>query len=284
MRTASTATAFFAFLMLFLPVLAHAQDVLSGQYYGVNEAKGASIKIAPDAEGFTGVFYDPAGKSQAFEADRVENAAEAVLDMGGETVLLRVVPKPFGAEVGLIPFNKDGSLVFETSRLLTFVREGLELPETPPDYVDPPKPAVRRISANSFLASYEFWPPNGVRDGYLKLAPRFRTMMALFPAVQLDVIFKLCLASQADAALSQALRGQGVTCSEVVDGMAKAQRNGSFVRYKEEVGAQLATLRMAVKCGDSYVLTKEECDAAGKAVSKQAVSLETAATVLQRYR
>ena len=47
---------------------------------------------------------------------------------------------------------------------------------------------------------------------------------------------------------------------------------------------QAAQLRTAVRCADNYVMTKPVCDRAAQDVSKAAVSLETAATVLRRYR
>lgn len=263
---------------------AWAQDALDGRYFGIKEGEGARIEIAPDSDGFRGKFFDAAGRSQSFEADRNGVLAEAVLDMGGETVLMRVDPKPYGADVALIPVDARGELIFASARFLTFLREGLSLPEPPPDYVGPPIDARNRIAANSFLASYEFWPPEGVRDGYLSLPPRFRTLMSLFPAVQLDVIFKLCLADNGGPALSQALRGQGVACAEVVEGMAAMQRNGSFNGFKQEVAAENKTLRLAVRCADGYVVSKAECDQASASVSKQAVSLQTAATVMSRYR
>lgn len=284
MRIAGNIWQLLLLVAVLFPAAAVAQDQLSGRYYGINDGQGAWVEIEPDSGGFRGVFHDAAGKSQAFDADQVGAVAEAVLDMGGQTVLLRMDPRPYGADVGLIPFDAKGNLVLPSARLLTFVREGLSLPNPPPDYVDPPRNAVGRIAANSFLASYEFWPPEGVRDGYLSLPARFRTLMALFSAVQLDVIFKLCLADSGGSALSQALRGQGVACAEVVDGMAKSQRNGSFAGFKQEVAVQRDTLRLAVRCADGYVESKEDCDTASKSVSRQAVSLQTAATVLERYR
>lgn len=263
---------------------AMAEDVLDGTFLGVKEADGARIRISPDADGFSGVFFDAVGRRQSFEADRVGVLAEAVLDMGGETVLMRLEAKPYGADVALIPFDAGGNLVFQQSRFLTFLREGLELPKPPPDYTDPPLDPNARIAANSFLASYAFWSADGVLAGYLALPPRFQTLMALFPAIQLDVVFKLCQAQNADQALAKALKGQGVSCTEVTAGMAEAQRTGSFAKFKGEVASERQTLRTTVRCADGYVVTKRECDRASAAVGRQAVSLETAATVLRRYR
>lgn len=269
---------------LVAPVGAWAQDVLDGRYLGMADAEGASISIRPDSAGYRGTFFDAKGNRQEFSADRNGDSAEAVLDMDGRTVFMRMTPLPFGAEVALVPFGPDGALAINSARIVNFVREGLDIPTPPKDFVPPPQGTGERIAAYSFLVSYEFWPPAGVRDGYLSLSPRNRTLIRLFPAVQLDVIWKLCLAPAADAALGHALRGQGVTCPEVIEGIAAAQRSGKFDDYKKAVKEQGDQLRNAVRCGDRYVLPQATCDRAAKQVSEAAISLETAGTVLRRYR
>lgn len=259
-------------------------EALSGTYYGVEAAAGATIEIVPRNGGFDGSFRDTGGRTQAFRADRDGETAEAVLDMDGRTVLVRIEPLPFGANVAIIPVLPGGQLDIAAGRVETFVRNDLKLPTPGPDYVDAPATDTGRIAANGFLASYEFWSPTGVRNGYSSLPDRFQTLMRMFPAVQLDVIWKLCLAPSSDRALAIALRGQGVTCKEVLDGIAGTQRDGTFNRYKEEVAKQRETLRIAVRCADRYPESKETCDRAARALSAQAVTLETAATVLERYR
>ncbi len=265
------------------PVLAGAEE-LSGSYYGIDEASGASIRIAPDPGGYTGTFYDPQGASQRFEADRDGDTAQAVLDMDGQTVLMRMAPLPFGAEVAIIPFNAQGQLVPGGGLVLNFVREGIDLPDQPADFVAAPREPGQRIAGNAFLASYQFWDPVGVRNGYLGLPDRFRRLLKLFPAVQLDVIWKLCLAPGSDRALADALRGQGIACEEVLESLAKAQRDNRFNDYKTEVEAERSSLRMSVRCADGYVESKSDCDAAARKMSEAAVSLRTAASVLRRYR
>lgn len=257
---------------------------LSGVLYGIDDATGASIEIHPDPGGYTGTFYDAQGHSQKFKADRHGDSAEAVLDMDHRTVLMRVDPLPFGAEVSIVPVDKKGNLDLPAGRKLTFVRTGLNLPKPGPDFMPAPRDGRGRIAANGFLASYEFWDPTGVRNGYLSLAERFRTLMRLFPAVQLDVIWKLCLAPNADKALGMALRGQGVTCKQVIDGIAHTQTSGSFNDYKALVDAQKANLRMTVRCADGYPEKPGACDKASQALAKQAITLDTAGTVLARFR
>lgn len=263
---------------------AAAQDRLGGTYQGVKDAAGARIDIQPDAEGFTGTFHDAQGRSRDFAADRLGEAAEAVLDMGGSPVLLQVSPMPYGAEVVIIPIMPDGRLDAARGRIDTFVRPGLEVPPLPAEYVPPPLSPNQRITGNSFLASYEFWSPAGVRNGYLALADRTRTMMRFFPAVQLDVIFKLCLAPSSEAALAHALRGQGVDCPQVVQTIANLQRTGRYDAYKAEVGQERTVFRTSVRCGEGYRESRRTCDDVAQRLGEAAVSLRTAASVLARYR
>jgi hypothetical protein len=70
----------------------------------------------------------------------------------------------------------------------------------------------------------------------------------------------------------------------VIEGIAEAQRSGTFVGYKAEVARQKATLRMTVRCADFYPESKQNCDRAARELGAQAISLDTAGTVLARYR
>ena len=277
-----------ALLMILLwavaPLSSQAAEALNGLYFGVDDAAGASIRIEPDSQGFSGTFFDRNGNSQSFEADRVEDAAEAVLDMDGQAVLLRMAPLPFGAQVSLIPFNSEGNLELEYARSLGFVREGTSLPELPADFVSAPREGCERIAGNSFLSSYQFWEPSGVVNGYVCLPERFRTLMRMFPAVQLDVIWKLCLAPRADRALAFALKNQGVDCKGVLAGIASAQRNGRFNQYKGEVTSERNSLQTSVRCADGYLESKETCEAAARTLKSNAISLSNAAMVLGRYQ
>lgn len=263
---------------------AAAQIVLDGTYDGMAEATGARIEISPDPGGFRGRFRGTDGSVQTFEADRRGDQAETVLDLAAGAVLMQMSPLPYGAEVVFIPFLPDGRLDLDRATLRTFLREGLDLPDVPEGYVDAPRDTRDLIAANSFLVSYEFWRPAGVVNGYLSLAPRFRTLMRLFPAVQLDVIWKLCLAPRADAALAMALDGQGVNCDAVVGGIAAAQATGRFNAYKREVAEAREALRTQVRCADGYIMPRGACEASARAIAEAAVRLETAASVLARYR
>lgn len=271
-------------ICLLAPVIALAADQLNGTYLGVDDAEGARIRIAPDSGGYQGTFFDAKGSSQAFQADGVEAGAEAVLDMDNRTVLMRMVPLPFGAQVQLIPFAVDGTLDFGSARVLAFVREGMSLPEQPEHFLPAPTRMGQKVSANAFVESYQFWEPEGVVIGYLGIPERYRTMMRMFAAVQLDVIWKLCLASDGDRALATALRGQEVACAEVVDTISNLQRSGRFDRYKGEVDEQRKALQTSIRCADGYRLGKATCDAAARRLAEAATSLETAGEVLRKYR
>lgn len=271
-------------LVPFAALAAEASEELNGTYLGIDDAAGARISIAPDGGGYTGTFYDSQGNSQSFKADRMGDAARAVLDMDGRTVLMTMVPLPFGAEVSIVPFRADGTLDHQLSRSLGFVHEGVNLPEKPDNFMPPPSRPGAPFAANAFVESYQFWKPAGVVNGYLGIPDEYRTIIRMFPAVQLDVIWKLCLAPQADRALAIALRAQGVTCPEVVSTIADLQRSSRFDSYKAEVEAERKELQVSIKCAAGYVMAKSACDTASRKLAEAAVSLRNAAMVLSKYR
>lgn len=268
------------FVLFALAGAAEAQIVLDGRYLGMATAEGKILEITPDPGGFKGQFIAK-GTSQGFEADRRGDQAEAVLDLDGRTVLVQITPLPFGAELAYIPFAPDGSLQLDGAVLETFLREGLSVPDAPEGYVPAPRDTRAQITGNSFLASYEFWRPVGVRNGYLSLAPRMRTLMRMFPDVQLDVIWKLCLAPRAEEALGVALSGQGVDCAPVIDAIAAAQATGRFEAYKARVGESRERLVTAVRCAEKYVMPAATCAESARYIANAAVSLDTAATALR---
>jgi hypothetical protein len=258
---------------------------LDGRFLGIGAAEGAAIEIAPDEAGYAGRFEDAGGRSQAFEAEATAQGARTVLDLDSGPAILEITPLPFGLEAVVIPVGADGTIDPAASRVLAFRRDGLEMPAPPENFTPAPRgPDPAAVTGNGFVASYAFWSPTGVRDGYLSLTDRHRRMIRLFSAVQLDVIWKLCLAPSADRALAIALRGEPVDCARVVEGIAAAQRTGRFDAYKAEVRAAAETLRLSIRCADNYVTPPGECARVSGEVAAAATSLETTATVLGRYR
>lgn len=262
-----------------------AQEVLDGTYRGIGDATGQVLVLAPDPGGFTGELTTPDDGAQPVLADRIGIQAEAVVDLAGRTHFMQVTPEPHGAEVVFVPYDEEtGLLISDGAVLHTFVREGWEMPVAPRAFVRPPTNPRLQIAGNSFLNSYPYWRPSGVVAGYMALPERMRTLMRLYPAVQLDVIWKLCLAPESDRALAEALPGAGVDCATVVAGLDGAQRSGGIDAYRDAVRDERRALQTAVLCADGYRMTERDCTTAAERLSNAAISLETPASVLSRYR
>ncbi|MEM7500245.1 MAG: hypothetical protein AAF371_19970 [Pseudomonadota bacterium] len=263
---------------------AMAAGPLEGRFYGIDRAAGAQLSVSRGETGFEGTITDGAGASRGFSLQAESGGAAGMMRMDGRQVLMRLDPVEIGVEAVIVPVADGGKLLADQSQIFVFVRRDIELPDPPEGFISPPPPGQKRVSASGFLASYQFWSPESVRDGYAKLATRHRTLIRLFPAVQLDVIWKLCFAADATAELGTATRGQGVSCGEVREVISRAQAQGRFDDYKDEVNRQAEILIQAVRCGDNFVESKRTCDQAAIEVSRMATSLETAANVLERYR
>ena len=264
--------------------VAAAQDALDGRYFGIDEADGLLLEISADDEGFSGSLTDPLGAVQSFMADDVGGSAETVVDLNGQPAFLRITPVPVGVSVAWTPIDPTGAMLAGETRILAFLREGTVLPDLPEFYVNPPTRPGALVSGNAFLLSYEFWPPDGVVRGFDALPEKYRSLMRMFPLVQLDVIWKLCLSGTGGSAQARALRGQGLTCAEVSAQFAEMQRDDRFGRFKSDLTVEKDVFVTVVRCADAYPMTKQQCDTASQQLAARAVSMETAATALARYR
>ncbi|MEL6198317.1 MAG: hypothetical protein AAFT19_10745, partial [Pseudomonadota bacterium] len=140
---------------LFVVVLsvagAAAQGTMNGEFYGVDEAEGASLRIRASSDTVEGRLTDPAGVAQSFAVARRDGGAEGVLEIRGAPTLLRLDVQPFGIFLSLIPVSTDGTARVEEAELYSFVRRDLDLPEQPEGFVPPLQETGRRMAAHSFV-------------------------------------------------------------------------------------------------------------------------------------
>ncbi|MEO0363129.1 MAG: hypothetical protein AAF322_18550, partial [Pseudomonadota bacterium] len=152
----------------------------------------------------------------------------------------------------------------------------------------PPDGPGANIDPRSFVESYAFWPPRSVGYGYGMVRSRYQTLIRLHPVVQADILWKMCRAPSPPGALGDALRGQGVTCDDVLATFGAMMRPGgagveAFNAFRRDVEAQKAALVEAIRCSIDYRRNDPACKRSGARVAKAAVSLVTVKTVLDRY-
>ena len=261
-----------------------ANELRDGRYVGVEEARGAAIDIRRDPDGYLGTFFDNKGNSQDFEADAIGNGAAAVLDINGRAMIMRMTPIKEGAQVTLVPIDEKGTMLANEAIVLGFLREGARLPEAPKGYSDAPAANCTRVAAYTFMVSYQYWEPAGVMNGFRCLPDRAKTILGFFPAVQLDIVWKICQAPGSRDVLGQALRNSGLSCDGVLKGMSSVQSRGRFDAFHGEVKKERDSLIMSIRCAEGYPETRSNCERAARKLSDNAAAARTPATVLQRYR
>ncbi|MFN3615228.1 MAG: hypothetical protein ACK4WC_11825 [Rubrimonas sp.] len=263
---------------------AAAQAQLGGGYFGLDEADGMRLRVERSGGGVRGSIDLGDGTARSFDAQPVgDGAVEAMIPTPEGQLLIRIFPEPIGARVVLAPVA-DG--VLDAGRLmsLAFLRDGVALPEMPTRFLPAPAGPVRAFDGAAFVDSYAFWEPLGAAFAYDALEPRMRTIIRLFPTVQTDVLWRLCRSPERTAGLAEALRGQGVGCQEVVSAVRAMQTGPAFDRFKRDVATERALLMTAISCADDLRRQRPECQRAAGETARRAVSMETAATVLARYR
>ncbi|MEO1293926.1 MAG: hypothetical protein AAFV62_14075 [Pseudomonadota bacterium] len=264
-------------------------DSLEGQFYGVDAAEGFAIEIAKTliegaevAGSFDVRFMTPGNGLSEFVAMGGNGVAQGQVDIGGTPVVMRFSSRPVGVVLFIIPVGETGEPEIDKTRSFGFLRQGISVPRAPDVVAAPPPRVVDNYEPLYFLSAYEFWTPQEVGLGYASLLPRWRTLLRLYSSVHTDVLWKLCRGRETPAGLTEALEGQNVTCETVLGKVSEMQRVGTFVAYKRDVAEERARLEEAVKCARD-MLDKRQCVLVSKFTAKNAVSLDTAETILDRY-
>ncbi len=269
--------------MLGLGAAAGAAD-LAGRYAGLEDARGMALELRRQGDGYAGTLTTPGDGRQDFAAAAAGEGAEAQVSLGGATAYLRILPEPMGVSVLALPLDARGLPTAEGGRALAFLREGVPLPAPPARWVPPPAGPVRAMDAAGFVSSYPFWPAQSAVRGYEALEPRFRSVIRLFPLLQADLLWKLCASPERSPAIAEALRGQGATCADVAAAMDRIQRAGAFARFKADAEVERDLAMQTMRCSDDLRRSDPDCRRAGAETARRAVSMDTAATALARYR
>ena len=265
---------------------------LRGGYNGLDEAAEMRLEFAREEDRVVGVFTDADGARIPFDADPLETGAETIIERNGRRAYMLFTEEPLGLTLVVIPVvgeDGDDDVALNTRDAVAygFLKDGVAAPPRPARYVQPPQGPGGTIDPQAFVESYAFWPSKNVGYGYGMVRSRYRTLIRLHAVVQTDILWKLCRAPSPPAGLADALRGQGVTCGDVLSAFARFIRPGASVevynRYRADVETQKAALVEAIRCSIDYRRSDPECKRVGARVSRAAVSMETVKSVLSRY-
>lgn len=256
----------------------------AGRYVGIDAAQGMTIELTRSGATARGTLSRPDGSRIRFSGEIVDDSLEASFNEGGRRIYLRLEAEPIGARLVMVPIDDGNQLRVDQTEALAFLREGVDMPTRPDRFLPPPERAVPWIEPRAFVSSYPFWPPRSVALAYEGLEPRYRSVVKLFPVVQADLLWKLCASPERTPGIAEALRGQGLSCNDVNAAFAAMQTGESFDRFKRTVAAEAKALMTTLGCADDLRRTDPACRAAAADTAKRAVSMETAASVLARYR
>ncbi len=257
---------------------------LEGQYVGIGPARGMQVEIDDvDAEP-GGRFRDSNGREAEIAGGWKQGALEAVLDFPTRPVFVRMTPAAMGMQMAVLPLDAEGRPLRDQARVLAFLREGVETPEQPALYMNAPARAGQEIDPDVFLASYQFWEPEGVANGFDNIGARYRTVLRMFPQIHADVLWKLCQADSQRNLVAEATRGQGAGCPEILGTVERLQAQGRFPEWKAAVQREIDALMPSIQCARGYIVKESVCGPASRRVAEAAVSMETLGTLLPRWR
>lgn len=277
---------FMSFMALMLSPATAQRQGLIGDYVGVGLADGMSVTLRPTGGGYVGALVGANGQTYSIQARANGEKAEGELEHGDGAAFFRFAPHPAGLIMVWLPYDANRQPQANRVRSLPFVIRGADIPTPPPTVAEPPQYYGDRVDELEFLANYAFWEAEDVAEGYGAARDKYRALIELFPGVQADILWKLCqapVASPAATAVAQGLRGQNVTCDEVLRAFEAGRANGRFNEFKRRVESESGDLVNAIKCARGMGRAAE-CRSVARRTSDYATSMDTVASVIRALR
>lgn len=275
-------------ILLYSHLSAQANE-MAGTFVGIDEADGMAVWINPDPSStkrFKGRVLAKNKTVYNFTADRVGETLQGQATAGGRSAYLHISYKSVGIVLNWIPILSPAreGVPAKTGETISYVliREGTYIPQLPGYFAPPPAPDRRSMNTLVFLDSYQFWPPAAVNHGYALIPSNHRALLRFYPTVQTDILWKLCKAGSLSPQRQSTMRGQGVSCPDIIDAVDAMQQYGSFNRYKKDVAVEKEEFRISVGCGQG-MLRSETCKKIAKKAAERALDLRNVRSVINSY-
>lgn len=249
-----------------------------GVYLGLGPAEGMRLRL----DGGSGAITTPEGVRKRFDLSAVGAAREGAIDTGGgDRLYIHLSENGPAIEAVLAPLSPEGAMDAGRAEFFPFLKQGTPVPERP---LAPPQRGARAIEPRGFVSSFPYWSAAAAARGYALLEPRWRSVIKLFPHVQAELIWRVCRGGARGASVGEALAGQGLSCKTALSAVSRAQSSGKLGRFRDAAAQERRTLLTVLDCGEDLTRTRADCEAASRETSRRALSMETAGTVLGRYR
>lgn len=259
-RRAAFARLFFFLLFFFCLSFASAEAAeFDGAYKGIAGAAGYRLTLTQDGQRVTGQLRPPSGGAFALNGHRTGNAAQGSARRGQTQHYFHFEERPLGVQFLLIPSGADGQPRIGEALEMSFMKEGLRVPESAQREE---KKAPEAASLLTFIDGFRSWSPKEMARLYRGLDARDRDLLLLFDHISAELLWRVCAGNPPHGSftaedLLALLKRQDVTCADYLDLVSRVRDAGLIEEFVRKVNFQLDILRETVKCAEGG--EKEHC-------------------------
>lgn len=250
----------FSFLLFFfcLTGASHAAE-FDGAYNGIAGADGYRLTLTQEGQRVVGQLRPPSGGAFALNGHRTGNAAQGSARRGQTQHYFHFEERPLGVQFLLIPAGADGQPRIGEALEMSFMKEGLRVPESAQKEEEK---APEAASLLTFIDGFRSWSPKEMARLYRSLEARDRDLLLLFDHIAAELLWRVCAGnpphgSFTAADLAALLKRQNVTCADYLDLVSRVRDAGLIEEFVRKVNFQLDILRETVKCAEGG--EKEHC-------------------------
>lgn len=231
----------------------------SGSYTGLAEAEGYRLTVTEADARIAGQLRPPGQSAFALNGHRTGAAAQGLLKRGAETFYFHMEERPLGLQFLLIPAGPEGEPDIAEATEMSFLKEGLRLPEAPeekPEDKKVPAPVTSRPLPGDilgFLEAFRRLEAKELAQVYGGLSGSERDLVQLFDHVAAELLWRICSGAPphdtfSARQLETLLERQQIGCEDYLVLVGKVRDAGLVDEFVRKVNFQLDILRETVRC------------------------------------
>jgi len=231
----------------------------SGVYTGLAEAEGYRLTVTEVDARIAGQLRPPGQSAFALNGHRTGAAAQGLLKRGAETFYFHMEERPLGLQFLLIPAGPDDEPDIAEAVEMSFLKEGLRLPDAPEEKQkeeEVPAPVTSQPLPKDilgFLEAFRRLEPKELAQVYGGLSGGERDLVQLFDHVAAELLWRICTGAPPHEGFSARqlevlLERQQTGCEEYLVLVGKVRDAGLTGEFVRKVNFQLDILRETVRC------------------------------------
>lgn len=226
----------------------------SGRYDGIGIGADAVLSLEELEGRVVGRLTLKNNKSFSLNGRRSGDMAQGSLMRHALKQFFHIEHRALGVQLLIIPAGEDGVPLLAQGQELSFIRQGVQLPQP---VAFKKAPVSNPVALLDFLNEFRNWSPQDLARVYVGLTAKDQGLISLFDYASAEILWRVCVSAPPHKALSaqqlaHLLARQATDCSAYLKVIAKVRDSGQIDLFIRRANFQFELIRKTYECDHNH--------------------------------